>query len=253
MSILSLLLLPALASAHFNLNAPAAAGTFDEDTEGNGPCGGITVDFAKDTVSDFHVGGEPVAMLLGHPQANWLFRGTLDETAGGNWTQLFPITQQVGLGDFCEPSITAPESWVGSKGVLGVVADAPDGLLYQVCSTTSNSVSEGACADILPLSQCAAVNFVSGTGTATSDCKNGSVTASFVADSTLTALLSDNSTSSSNSSSTSSSTGTSSSSTSSSKSSGSAAAGLVVPSTSGLVGSLMTVVAFGLLGAGFVL
>lgn len=127
-----LLLLPALAAAHFNLNAPTAVGPFDEDTEATAPCGGLTVDFSADTVTEFHVGGEPIAMKLGHPTANWLFRATLDDTAASNWTQLYPILTQNGIGDYCQPAVAAPESWVGQQGVLGVVADAADGLLYQV-------------------------------------------------------------------------------------------------------------------------
>ncbi|OIW32867.1 hypothetical protein CONLIGDRAFT_558529, partial [Coniochaeta ligniaria NRRL 30616] len=155
------------ANAHFNLIAPPTIG-FDDDKEGNGPCGGFTPDFTnKSALIDFHVGGEPFAMKLGHPQANWLFRGTLDETASSNWTQLFPIVQQSGLGLFCESAVPAPESWVGKQGVVGVVANAVDGLLYQ----------------------CATVNFVAGTGTVGSSCTNGSVQAAFVQDSSLSALV----------------------------------------------------------------
>lgn len=124
-----------VANAHFNLIAPPTIG-FDDDKEGVGPCGSFTPDFKNESaLVDFHVGGEPVAVKLGHSQANWLFRATLDETASGNWTQLFPIVQQSGLGLFCEPAIPAPESWVGKQGVVSVVANAVDGLLYQVGDT----------------------------------------------------------------------------------------------------------------------
>ena len=119
------------ADAHFNLNAPPSIG-FDEDNEGIAPCGGFTPDFSKN-VTDFHVGGEPVATFLGHPQGNWLYRATLDQKAAGNWTQLFPIVQQSGLGAFCEPSIAVNPSWAGKQGILGVVVDTQDGVLYQVC------------------------------------------------------------------------------------------------------------------------
>ncbi|KAH8898399.1 hypothetical protein GQ53DRAFT_742459 [Thozetella sp. PMI_491] len=162
------LFLSGIANAHFNLNAPPTIG-FDEDSEGTAPCGGFTPDFSK-TLTDFHVGGEPIGTLLGHPQGNWLYRATLDQKASGNWTQLFPIVMQSGLGLFCETSVTAPSSWVGQKGVVSVVVDAPDGLLYQ----------------------CAIVNFVSGTGTVdSSTCKNATaVQASFVGDSSLSSLVS---------------------------------------------------------------
>ncbi|KAF5512274.1 Uncharacterized protein CGCA056_v011778 [Colletotrichum aenigma] len=161
------LLLVSAAQAHFKLNFPPTIG-FSDDNEGSAPCGSFTPDFTKDNVTDFHVSGEAISLLLAHPQANWLFRGTLDQTAASNWKQLFPIVQQKGLGDFCEPSVTAPASWVGKKGVLSVVADGPDGLLYQ----------------------CSAVNFVEGTGTQPASCKNAtSVSASFATDSKLTALV----------------------------------------------------------------
>lgn len=132
MVLLRLLLLPTLAAAHFTLNAPASVGPFDEDTEGTSPCGSVTIDFSKDNVTDFHVDGEPVALFLGHPTANWLFRATLDQTASTNWTMIYPVVSQTGLGDYCQPAVAAPSSFVGQKGILGIVADAPDGLLYQV-------------------------------------------------------------------------------------------------------------------------
>jgi hypothetical protein len=46
-----------------------------------------------------------------------------------------PAVQQTGLGAFCEPDVSIPASWAGSKGVIGVVQDAPDGILYQVWNT----------------------------------------------------------------------------------------------------------------------
>ncbi len=130
--LVSTVVLLSAANAHFNLNSPPSIG-FVEDNEDQSPCGGFTPDFSK-TPADFHVGGEPVATFLGHPQANWLYRATLDETASGNWTQLFPIVQQSGNGNFCETSVTADPSWVGKKGVFSVVCDTQDGVLYQVRS-----------------------------------------------------------------------------------------------------------------------
>lgn len=139
MAPLTYLLLPALAAAHFTLNEPVSVGPFDEDVESTAPCGGVSIDFSSDNVTDFHVGGEPVGLFLGHPTANWLFRATLDQTASSNWTMIYPVVAQTGLGDYCQPAVAAPSSWVGQKGILGVVADAPDGLLYQVSSTNPTS------------------------------------------------------------------------------------------------------------------
>ena len=118
-------------SAHFLLNSPPTIG-FDDSLEATPPCGSFTVDFSKDNVTDFHVGGDFIALTSIHPMATWLFRATLDQTASGNWTDLLPAVVQTGLGNYCETGITVPLTWAGSKGVIGVVQDAPDGILYQV-------------------------------------------------------------------------------------------------------------------------
>ncbi|OAA50342.1 hypothetical protein NOR_00792 [Metarhizium rileyi] len=155
-----------LGSAHFLLNYPKSIG-FEDSKEDTGPCGGFTPDLSKKLV-DFHVGGDAIAMKLTHPQGNWLFRVTTDEKAESGWEQIFPIVQQSGLGDFCEPEVTVPTKYAGKKGILSIVSSATDGLLYQ----------------------CAVVNFVDGKGDKPSACVNASgVTASFTSDSKLTALL----------------------------------------------------------------
>lgn len=118
-------------TAHFLLNFPPTIG-FDDSLEATPPCGSFTVDFSKDNVTDFHVGGDFIAMTSIHPMATWLFRATLDQTASGNWSDLLPAVVQTGLGDYCETGIMVPSTWAGSKGVVGVVQDAPDGILYQV-------------------------------------------------------------------------------------------------------------------------
>jgi hypothetical protein len=118
-------------SSHFLLNYPPTIG-FDDSLETTPPCGSFTVDFSTDNVTDFYVGGNALAMTSIHPQATWLFRATLDQTASGNWTVLLPPIVQTGLGDYCEQDVTVPASFAGSKGVIQVVQDAPDGILYQV-------------------------------------------------------------------------------------------------------------------------
>ncbi|KAK3368622.1 hypothetical protein B0H63DRAFT_528984 [Podospora didyma] len=166
------LLLVSSVNAHFLLLHPTSLeGTeIDESKEGNAPCGANMPDLASSPSSEFHVGGDQVAVQLSHPQANWLIRGTLDGKASGNWTQMFPIVKQSGVGAFCEIAVVAPEAWVGKKGVISVAANAPDGILYQ----------------------CAVVNFVSGTNTTLdSNCRNASsVTASPENDVQLAALIS---------------------------------------------------------------
>ncbi|KAK1756453.1 hypothetical protein QBC47DRAFT_413007 [Echria macrotheca] len=158
-------------NAHFVLISPPSleGTTVDEDKEGNAPCGADTADLSKKTTNSFHVDGDFIALLSGHPQINYLIRGTLEDKGSGNWTQLFPIFTQSGLGNFCEPSVSVPKEWAGKKGIIGVVADAPDGTLYQ----------------------CAVVNFVAGSNSPPAgSCTNGStVTGSFSSDPTLSGLV----------------------------------------------------------------
>jgi len=131
-SLLSSLLLASFGSAHFLLNWPSTVG-FSDDSESTGPCGSFDVDFAKDNVSDFHVGGDTVYLTGTHPSTTFLFRATTNQKAAGNWSNLLsgPI-QVVGLGDNCQPQVPVPAGFAGSKGVLQIVADSPDGILYQV-------------------------------------------------------------------------------------------------------------------------
>ena len=134
-------------TAHFTLQSPPTIG-FDDDLETTPPCGSFTVDFSKDNVTDFHVDGDFIAVTSIHPEATWLFRATLDQTASGNWTNLLPAVQQTGLGRYCETDIKVPSSWAGSKGVIGIVQDAPDGILYQVNmfrTQFSTPVDDGGC------------------------------------------------------------------------------------------------------------
>ena len=120
-----------LSTAHFVMLSPESIG-FSDDDESTAPCGGFTPDLDKDTAVDFHVGGEALAMKLTHPEAHWLFRATTDAEAKTGWEQLFPIVQQTGIGEFCEPAVTVADSWVGKKGVVSVVSGSEDGQLYQV-------------------------------------------------------------------------------------------------------------------------
>ena len=153
--------------AHFLLHSPPTIG-FDDSLEANPPCGSFTVDFSKDNVTDFHVGGDFVALTSIHPMATWLFRATLDQTASGNWTDLLPAVVQTGLGDYCETGIKVPSTWAGSKGVIGIVQDAPDGILYQVSPFFRDSNSTYLCR----IFQCSAVNFVAGSITPSNTCSN---------------------------------------------------------------------------------
>jgi hypothetical protein len=140
-TLLSTALLCGISLAHFEVKYPDSIG-FKDDDEGESPCGGFTPDLSKDKLVDFHVGGEAIALRSTHQQGNWLFRVTLNEKADGDWEQVFPIVQQSGLGDFCQPQVTVPEKYAGKKGWVNVVSSAVDGLLYQVrpCSKLHKSM-----------------------------------------------------------------------------------------------------------------
>jgi len=126
----SLVIFALCASAHFILQYPKSLG-FDDDIESTAPCGGFDVSFnaSDDSVQ---VGGFAVSMLSTHPAANWLFRVTLDKQAPFNWTNLLPVVSETGLGQFCLPALQAPSDFAGQPGVVQVIQQGPDGILYQV-------------------------------------------------------------------------------------------------------------------------
>lgn len=167
-ALLSTALLATTASAHFSIMIPGnQLGGKDTDSQNTGPCGGHTVEDGAETV-DFHVGGQQVAIFDGHSRSDWLIRGTLDTGASGGWEELYPIYQTRGEGRSCQPSVKAPEEWIGKTGILSVVGQAEDGNLFA----------------------CSYVSFVEGTAEANNECRNGTMVIDFVQNADLTALLS---------------------------------------------------------------
>lgn len=159
-------LLAASANAHFQMLRPEVTG-FDDRNQDKGPCGQVTLDF-NSPKTEFHVGGDAVAVRTLHSSGTWLYRASLDNTASpSKWLRVHPILFQGGLGTFCQPQIAVPASWAGKKGIISAVNNAPDGMLYS----------------------CAVVSFVAGTGTAPSSCTNASaIQLSFTNDDALAAL-----------------------------------------------------------------
>lgn len=149
--LLSAAALCGLSLAHFEVKYPDTIG-FKDDDEDKSPCGGFTPDLSKDKLVDFHVGGEAIALRSTHQQGNWLFRVTLDEEASGGWEQVYPIVQQSGLGDFCQPHVTVPEKYAGKKGWVNVVSSAVDGLLYQVSLSYKPNYMANRISALLPIS-----------------------------------------------------------------------------------------------------
>jgi hypothetical protein len=130
---LAALVLAPLAAAHFNLDYPPSLG-FDEDIEGTSPCGGFPIAFS-DSDTQVQVDGFPVALVAGHPAAQVLIRGTLNQSAPFTWVDLLPVVAETGLNNFCIPDVVAPSSWAGKPGLVQVEYDGPDGPLFQVSTS----------------------------------------------------------------------------------------------------------------------
>lgn len=162
-------MLAAPALAHFRIEVPNSMVGENQNRQTSGPCGGFTPSDDDEAV-DFHVGGDAVAVADGHSRSDWLIRGTLQTDASGGWKQLYDIYQTRGQGRSCQPSVKAPEEWIGERGIISVVGQAEDGTLYG----------------------CAVVNFVEGTGSENSDCRNASsiMSMAFVENDDLAALVS---------------------------------------------------------------
>ena len=130
LSLFTLLAIAYTTSAHFLLNYPPTLG-FDDDTEGDSPCGAADIKFA-DNDTTIPVGGFPVALQSTHPQAQWLYRATTDQEAPFNWTNIVPVVNQNGLGDFCLSALTLPDAFANNSGLIQVIQNAADGMLFQV-------------------------------------------------------------------------------------------------------------------------
>ncbi|KAF3929006.1 hypothetical protein ABW19_dt0210048 [Dactylella cylindrospora] len=174
-TLLFALLSVSLVNAHFTLRHPVPLGksAANQDT---GPCGGYSISESTE-ITNFYVDGDAIAYSSSHPQVKLLLRVVEGNTAEGedlDWTQVFPIVEQNGAGDFCEPLITVPRELVGKMGVLQVIQNAVDGMLYA----------------------CAYLNFVSGVRpSAPASCVNGTgVDAQFSSDPALEALMDDDDT-----------------------------------------------------------
>ena len=124
-----------LTAAHFRMLHPESV-HFSDSTEDQSPCGGRVPDFPSDDddLFQYHIGGEDIATELTHEASNWLIRVTTDEKASKGWEQVFPIYAQSGLGRFYQPKVAIPDKYEGKKGIISIVSEATDGILYQVCA-----------------------------------------------------------------------------------------------------------------------
>ena len=117
-------------SAHFILQWPPNVG-FDEDKETSSPCGGFTPTESNDS-PDVQVKQFAISIQNVHPVGEWSFRGTINTETPYNFTEIVPIIKTTGIGDFCLQYMSVPGDWAGNAGIIQVVDNSPDGVLYQV-------------------------------------------------------------------------------------------------------------------------
>ncbi|KAL8664780.1 MAG: hypothetical protein Q9202_002783 [Teloschistes flavicans] len=145
-TLLTLVSLTALASAHFTLDYPPARG-FDEDQLGTFPCGG------QNTISNnrtsWPLAGGPIQLTMEHDQAAVQVLIALGNDVTDDFNAvLVPITQEEGIGKFCLSSVKVPESLGvkdGDNATIQVVTNGdPNGGLYNCADITFSSTNSSA-------------------------------------------------------------------------------------------------------------
>jgi hypothetical protein len=120
------LLLPLLASAHFNLEYPIPRTT--EESSPQGPCGGLPV---SKTRTNVNINSFPVALEMGHDRSVVQMLLALGNDPGNNFNITLEQTfQQQGEGAFCLPDVVVPSSagvMEGMNGTLQVITDGEGG------------------------------------------------------------------------------------------------------------------------------
>jgi hypothetical protein len=129
-----------IAAAHFELLNPATMG-FDEDKEGTAPCGGeVYTDFSNAT--ELTMDKFSVLILSTHPEGDWTFSITTDLSPPYHFSQITPQVKTTGAGTFCLDHMSVPENLekqiVYKQGLLQVVDNSVDGMLYQVSHCPPN-------------------------------------------------------------------------------------------------------------------
>ncbi|EAS27427.1 expression library immunization antigen 1 [Coccidioides immitis RS] len=137
-----------LSTAHFRLVDPPPRG-FSEDMLTRFPCGGQSMSKSRTSVSltDLEM---PIALEMGHDQTAVQVLLALGSHPGSNFNiTLVPTFRQVGLGDFCLPSVSLDEQRLGVKPVDGMNATLqvvtngdPNGGLYNCADITFSSTTE---------------------------------------------------------------------------------------------------------------
>lgn len=118
-----------LSTAHFILHYPQTAG-FVDDNEPESPCGGATV-VVNDTAPEIQVGRFAMHIFSSHPAGSWLFAATTNTKPPFDFQEIVPRINTTGPGDFCLTEFHVPSDFAGKSGVIQVIDDSVDGVLYQ--------------------------------------------------------------------------------------------------------------------------
>ncbi|KAI9768957.1 MAG: hypothetical protein M1840_004553 [Geoglossum simile] len=135
--LLTLLLLPLLAAAHFELEYPKARG-FDEDKLTTFPCSGFPVSTAR---SDWPISGGKISLTMGHDQSLVQVLLGIGSNVGDEFNYvLLPTIQEQGLGSFCITDLQLPKGLNvtdGTNATIQVVTNGdPSGGLYNCADIT---------------------------------------------------------------------------------------------------------------------
>lgn len=132
-SLLALLALPLLASAHFELQFPAPRGD-DDEKQATFPCGGYEQTQNRTPVS---LSSVAVSVKLGHTDSLFQVVLAVGNDVGSDFhTVLLPTIHEFGPGEFCLASLPIPADLnitEGTNGTIQVITNSHDGSgLYNV-------------------------------------------------------------------------------------------------------------------------
>ncbi|RVX66533.1 hypothetical protein B0A52_09818 [Exophiala mesophila] len=138
-SLLALLALPLLSSAHFELSFPPARD--DDDTnQGTWPCGGHDAVSERTSVA---LTGFPVSVELGHTENLFQIVLSIGDEGDNFHHVILPTIQEFGPGDFCLPNVVIPSDLNitdGTNGTIQVITNAHSGGgLYNCADITFTS------------------------------------------------------------------------------------------------------------------
>ncbi|KIW17385.1 hypothetical protein PV08_04579 [Exophiala spinifera] len=133
-SLLAVLSLPLLATAHFHMLYPTPRSDVD-DTEPTSPCGGFPISANRTSVSN---SAFPVALEMEHDRTVVQMLLALGNQPGDSFDITLEQTfQQQGLGDFCLPTVKIPAGLNitdGTNGTLQVITDNEAGGGLYICA-----------------------------------------------------------------------------------------------------------------------